>query len=453
MTDKVQAVNTREIALKVLNDINQNGNFSHTVMNKTLNQYQSLSKQDRAFITRICEGTLERMITLDYVINKYSKIKVNKMKPYIRNLLRMSLYQIEYMSQVPDSAVCNEAVKLVKSKGFASLSGFVNGVLRNIIRDKENITYPLEEDRVNYLSITYSMPEWILDSWLKEYDYAVVKGMLEAFLKEKETIIRCNTSKITVEDLKEKLEKEEIKIIPGSYIEEALGISNYNYLSQLQSFQEGYFLVQDESSMMVGAAAGVKPGDYVIDVCSAPGGKSLHIADKLNGTGFVDARDVSLYKVGLINENIERTGFKNIKTRVVDALITDKESINKADIVVADLPCSGLGVIGKKPDIKYNMTSEKQKDLVKLQREILTVVQNYVKPGGVLLYSTCTINQDENLGNVLWFIKEFGYTLENLDDYLPKVLKSETKEKGYIQLLPGIHETDGFFVARLRKNQ
>lgn len=453
MTDKVQSVNTREIALKVLCDINQNGNFSHTVMNKTLNQYQNLSKQDRAFITRICEGTLERMITLDYVINKYSKIKVNKMKPYIRNLLRMSLYQIQYMSQVPDSAVCNEAVKLVKSKGFANLSGFVNGVLRTIIREKDAITYPKEDDRVNYLSVTYSMPVWILENWLKEYDYAIVKGILEAFLREKETTIRCNTSKITTEELKTFLEEEKIKVRAGSYNKEALKISDYNYLTSLHSFQAGYFTVQDESSMLVGAASGVNPGDYVIDVCSAPGGKALHIADKLNGTGLVDARDLSLYKVGLIKENIERTGFKNMKASVVDALVTEKESINKADIVVADLPCSGLGVIGKKPDIKYNMTSEKQKDLVKLQREILRVVQSYVKTGGVLLYSTCTINREENIENALWLMNEFGYTLESLDDYLPDILKSEATKKGYIQLIPGVHDTDGFFVARLRKNQ
>ncbi len=204
--------------------------------------------------------------------------------------------------------------------------------------------------------------------------------------------------------------------------------------------------------MLVGTVAGVNAGDYVIDVCSAPGGKALHIADKLKGTGVVDARDLTLYKVGLINENIERTGYTNIKASVSDALLLDRDSIHKADVVVADLPCSGLGVIGKKPDIKYNMTRKKQQDLVKLQREILKVVHSYVKSGGVLLYSTCTIHKEENIGNVMWLVKEFGYTLESLDDYLPDVLKSETTKKGYIQLIPGLHETDGFFVARLRKN-
>lgn len=452
MTDKVQSVNTREIALKVLNDINQNGNFSHTVMNKTLNQYQSLSKQDRAFITRICEGTLERMITLDYMINMYSNIKVNKMKPYIRNLLRMSLYQIEYMSQVPSSAACNEAVKLVKKKGFANLSGFVNGVLRNLIRERENMVFPKEEQKVKYLSITYSMPEWIIEQWLTQYDYSTVKGMVEAFLKEKETSIRCNTSKISVENLKEQLEKQQITVNDGNYLKEALRISNYNYLNQLETFQKGCFFVQDESSMLVGNIAGVSQGDYVIDVCAAPGGKSLHIADKLLGTGVVDARDLTDYKVSLIKENIERSGYQNMLAKVQDALVIDENSIKKADVVIADVPCSGLGVIGKKPDIKYNMTIEKQQQLVKLQREILMVVNEYVKEKGVLIYSTCTINENENIGNVMWFIKKYGYTLENINPYLPESLHSDSTKNGYIQMIPGIHHTDGFFVARLRKN-
>lgn len=451
MTDKTQSVNTRKIALNILNDVNQKGNFSHTVLNKTLNEHQSLSKQDRAFISRLVEGTLERMITLDYMINSFSKIKVNKMKPYIRNLLRMSVYQLEYMS-VPPSAVCNEAVKLVKSKGFSNLSGFVNGVLRNLIREKANIVYP-PDNTLAYLSVTYSMPEWILEKWLKVYDYDTVKGILEAFLKEKETTIRCNTSKISVTELKDLLEKEGITVTDGNYLEEALKISNYNYLSHLESFQKGYYTVQDESSMLVGRAAGVKEGDYCIDVCAAPGGKSLHIADRLAGSGYVESRDLTQYKVDLIEDNIRRCGFTNIKAKVFNALTHDRDSIARADIVIADLPCSGLGVIGKKPDIKYNMTDKQQKDLVELQRQILTVVKDYVKENGILIYSTCTINEEENIKNVTWFMEEYGFHLENIDPYIPISLQNETTKKGYIQLIPGKHNTDGFFVARLRKNQ
>ncbi|WMJ88485.1 16S rRNA (cytosine(967)-C(5))-methyltransferase RsmB [Anaerocolumna sp. MB42-C2] len=452
MTDKKEQISAREIALGILMDIVQNSNFSHTVMSRTLNQYQYLEKQDRAFITRLCEGTIERMLTLDYILNQYSSVKVNKMKPLIRNLLRMSLYQVKYMDQIPDSAACNEAVKLAKKRGFGNLSGFVNGVLRNIVRDTKKVSFPNEEtEKEFFLSVVYSVPEWLVKHFLSQYDYTLVKSMLEASFQDKKTIIRCNTDKITVEDLTVLLKQNKVTVEPGTYLPYALKIWDYNFLGQLNAFKKGYFQVQDESSMLVGAVSGVRSGDYIIDVCAAPGGKSLHLAELLKSSGHVDSRDVSEAKVNLINENILRNGYTNIKAYVTDALILDEESIEKADIVIADLPCSGLGVISKKPDIKYNMTREKQKNLVKLQRDILTVVQQYVKKGGTLLYSTCTVNIEENLENVRWFTEHFDYRMESIDEFLPSSLLCDTSKEGYIQLLPGIHNTDGFFIAKLRR--
>lgn len=453
MTDKKENVNAREIALTVLMDITEKGNFSHATINQTLNRYQYLNKQDRAFITRICEGTLERLITLDYILNQYSNVKVKKMKPFIRNLLRMSLYQIKYMDQIPDSAACNEAVKLAKKRGFSSLSGFVNGILRNIIRNPETVVFPEEKrEEIKYLSVAYSVPEWFVEQTISQYGYEGTKSFFESVLKDKRTTtIRCNTNKIAPKELKKILEESQITVEEGTYLPYALKISNYDYLSHMDSFKKGYFLIQDESSMLVGAVSGVKEGDRVIDVCAAPGGKSLHMAELLKSTGQVDARDLSESKVTFIRENINRLGYDNITARVFDALILDNESVEKADIVIADLPCSGLGVIGKKPDIKYNMTPEKQKELVKLQREILSVVHQYVKKGGILLYSTCTINKEENIENVLWFTKHYNFRLESLNEFLPPSLLNETTRDGFIQLLPGIHDTDGFFIARLRR--
>jgi 16S rRNA (cytosine967-C5)-methyltransferase len=443
---------TREIALDILIDITENSSFSHMVINRALGQYQQLEKQDRAFITRICEGTIERLITIDYVINLYSSVKVNKMKPFIRNLLRMSVYQIKYMESIPDSAACNEAVKLAKKRGFTSLSGFVNGVLRNIIRNPEKIVFPDElKEPMHYLSVVYSTPEWLVKDWLKQFDYNIVKNMLEASFQDKPTTIRCNLNQITVNDLQDELVKSGVTVNKGAYLPYALQISGYNYLNDLETFKKGNFQIQDESSMLVGQISGVKNGDNIIDVCAAPGGKSLHIAEKLNGTGHVDARDVSDLKINLIRENINRLKFTNISVKVHDALVLDEGAIEKADVVIADLPCSGLGVIGKKPDIKYNMTKVKQQELVKLQRDILTVVQQYVKQKGILLYSTCTVNQEENLDNVRWFIKNFNFELESIEDYLPESLRNETTKEGYLQLIPEIHHTDGFFIARLRK--
>jgi len=356
------------------------------------------------------------------------------------------------MDQVPDSAVCNEAVKLAKKRGFQSLSGFVNGILRNIIRNPEKVSFPKEEkDPVSFLSLNYSMPDWIIKDWLKQYDVHTVKGILETTLKDKRTTIRCNLNKMSPNELAKMLEHDGIFVESGAYLPYAFRIGNYNYLNDLDAFNKGYFQVQDESSMLVGAVSGIKEGDVVIDVCAAPGGKSLHAADMLHSTGHVSSRDVSDYKVNFIVDNIKRLGYTNITAKVQDALILDEESIEKADVLLADLPCSGLGIIGKKPDIKYNVTKEIQKELVHLQRDILEVVHQYVKKGGTFIYSTCTINPEENIENVRWFMKQYHFKAESLNPYLPEILWSDTTKEGYLQLIPGIHQCDGFFIARLRR--
>lgn len=443
----------RELALDILMEILEAGDFSHTLLNNTLKAHPSLSKQDKGFITRLVEGTTERLITLDYILNGCSKTRVEKMKPLIRNLLRMSVYQLKYMDQVPDSAVCNEAVKLAGKRGFKGLSGFVNGILRNIARDAKESLSLEGEDRIKSLSITYSTPTWIIEKWLEEYNLETVKSMLAAqFEEQKYTTVRINLSRNSKEELARLLKEEGVRTEEGNYLSCALKIQGFEGLDSLKSFREGRFTVQDESSMLIGLIAGLKEKDYVIDVCGAPGGKALHAAELLNGTGMVETRDVTDSKVALIQENIQRMGLTNIRAIRMDARVTDVNSLGKADVVIADLPCSGLGVIGKKPDIKYNMTKEKQEDLVALQREILTAARDYVKDNGVLIYSTCTVNREENLGNVEWFTKNFPFHLESISEYLPGNLPCETKEEGYLQMIPGVQVSDGFFMARLRRD-
>ena len=253
--------------------------------------------------------------------------------------------------------------------------------------------------------------------------------------------------------MKKKLEAEGVTVTQHPYLEYALEISGYDYLGDLESFEDGDFQVQDLSSMLVAEIAAPKEGDYVIDVCAAPGGKSLHIADKLHGTGHVEARDLTDYKVDLIWDNIERSQMKNVEAVRHDALVYDEDSEEKADIVIADLPCSGLGVIGKKADIKYKMTEETQRELAKLQKNILQIVHRYVKPGGTLVYSTCTINEEENMENVRWFLQQNPeFESVSVEPVLCEELKKSVKE-GCLQLLPGIHESDGFFIAAFRKNK
>lgn len=443
---------SRELILGILLEVTRDGQYSHIALSNVLSKYQYLDKKERAFITRVTEGTLEHMIEIDYIINQFSKVKVNKMKPVIRCIIRSAVYQLKYMDFVPDAAVCNEAVKLAEKKGFRTLKGFVNGVLRNIARNLDNITYPDKTDYINFWSIKYSMPIWILEQWLACYDKETVEKMLGDFLKEKPTTIRCNLNIMSKEELKQSLEKEGVHVENHPYLPYALWISSYDYLADLESFREGAFYVQDISSMLVAHIADPKENDVVIDVCAAPGGKSLHIAELLHGSGHVEARDLTDYKVGLIQENIFRSGAQNIEAMKWDATVLDEASVEKADIVVADLPCSGLGVLGKKTDLKYKMTQDTQKELVLLQREILSKVQSYVKPDGTLIYSTCTIHAGENMENVHWFLKEYPqFELVQIADCLCGELKESVQEEGCLQLLPGIHKSDGFFIAKFRK--
>lgn len=447
-----KAINEREIVLEVLLEITEHGMYSHIVLRDVLNKYQYLEKKERSFITRVTEGTLEHMMEIDYILDQFSKVKVKKMKPVIRNIMRSAVYQMKYMDSVPVSAACNEAVKLAVRKGFGSLRGFVNGVLRNVARNLNQIEYPTEP--LKRLSIQYSMPEWILNLWLKAYDSDIVEQMLQAFQRETPLTIRCNLRMVTPKQLKEHLEAEGVTVKVHPYLEYAFHISGFDYLGDLESFQNGEFSVQDISSMLVSELAGPKEGDYVIDVCAAPGGKSLHMAEKLNGSGHVEARDLTEYKVGLIQENIERTGLSNVEAVQQDALIFDETSVGKADIVLADLPCSGLGVLAKKTDLKYKATKEGADSLAKLQREMLKNVQAYVKDEGKLVYSTCTINPAENMDNVHWFLNEYPeFELIDIHGSLCEELQKDVKENGCIQLLPGVHQSDGFFLACMKKRK
>lgn len=429
------SVNERELVLDMLLQITRDGEYSHIVIKNVLDKYQYLDKRERAFITRVVNGTLERMIEIDYIINQFSKVKVNKMKPLIRTILRSSVYQMKYMDSVPDSAICNEAVKLAGKRGFVNLKGFVNGVLRNISRNLDKINYPDEKDKVSYLSVKYSLPEWLVKQWLNVYDEETVKTIGSAFLEEKPLTVRFNEHKIKKADLIEILKKEGVTVGEVPEITCALYLSGYDHLSALPSFCKGLYQVQDLSSMQVALWAEVKEGDQVLDVCAAPGGKSIHIAELLNGTGHVEARDLTEYKVDLIRDNIERSGLTNIEAVCQDATVYDPDKKESADIVIADLPCSGLGVLGKKPDLRYKMNEKTEAELVGLQRKILSVVKDYVKPGGKLLYSTCTIHREENEGNVEWFLKEY-----------PKF--ELVKDK---QMIPGKDAGDGFYVAIFKR--
>ena len=449
-----KTVNIREVSLEALLEILEKKAMSHLVTAQALKKYQYLDKQDRAFFSRLTEGTLERLITLDYVLEQFSSVPVKKMKPVIRTILRMGAYQLLYMDSVPDSAACNESVRLAERKGFRSLKGFVNGVLRSIAREKDKV---LDETAMS-LSVRYSTPEWIVEKWISCYGNETAERMLKASFEEKKTTVRCNLNRATKEEIIAMLEQEQVKVEECRYPSYALALSEYDYLEGLTAFVQGYISVQDISSMMVAEAAAVQKNDRVLDVCAAPGGKSTHLAEKLKGTGLVEARDLTEYKTELIEQNIVRTGLENIRTRVWDAREFDTEWEQKADVVLADLPCSGLGVIGRKNDLKYRITEDDCRELAKLQRQILDTVSRYVRPGGTLIYSTCTVNPGENQENVKWLTEHLPFETESLLPYLPDLLKADMTEKakkeaenGSMTFLQGVYPTDGFFLARLKR--
>lgn len=451
MSKQTSTVNVRELAMQAIIMVLEEKKNSSEVISGVLDKYQYLPKQDRAFFTRLCEGTVERAIELDYVVNQFSKTRTKKMKPVIRTILRMGTYQILYMTQVPDSAACNESVKLAQKKGFHTLKGFVNGILRNIARNKEHLSYPDKtEDFLSYLNVTYSMPMWILEKWNSQLSHEELETMLSYFADESKTTIRVNTDKIAKEVYWKQLEEAGVTVKQGCYYENALEISGYNTIWSLPGYEEGHFTVQDQSSMLAVLCAGIEKGMNVIDVCGAPGGKTMFAASLL-GEGHITSCDVSDYKVSRIMENVDRLGLTNVDAKVWDATKPNEEWIGKMDVVLADVPCSGLGVVGKKPDIKYNCSQEGINSLRSIQRDILTNVAQYVKPGGVLLFSTCTVTEEENIENVNWFQENFEFERESLVPYLPEELSRTTAKEGYLKLLPGIHQTDGFFIARFRK--
>lgn len=442
----------RETALRILYDINQKGAYSNISINKYLDK-NDLRNIDRGFITELVYGTVKWKLSLDWVIQQFSRVKFKKISPWILNIMRLGAYQLLYMDRVPASAACNESVKLAKKYGHRASSGFVNGVLRSINRSREDIKYPdKNKEYVKYLSIKYSHPEWMVRKFLDLYGEEFTESLLKSNNEIPDFTVRVNTLKICRDELIKALNQEGMKAVYGKYVEEAVIIENPRPLSEMEAFKKGYLQVQDESSMIVAKILDPSPGEYIVDVCSAPGGKATHIAQIMKNQGTVIARDIHEHKIKLISDSAERLGISIIKAELFDAREIDSRLIEKADRVLVDAPCTGLGIIRRKPDIKWAKNIVDTKEITRLQEEILKASSKYVKPGGVLVYSTCTILPEENEHIISKFVdSDSSFQLEDVSLSLTKsLLKSHTKE-GYLKLFPNKDNTDGFFVAKMRK--
>lgn len=444
------AENPRAVVLDILIEVLEHGGFSHQTIYRLLNE-EGFTSKERAFAVRLARGTIENALLLDDCIDQVSKTPVRKMKPLVRDVLREAVYQIRFMDNVPDSAAVNEAVKLMRKRGLSQLSGFVNGVLRGYLRARDAGKEP--QPRTD--EARYSTPQWILDLWQESYP-SEMKSILEGLNQKPDLTIAVNTRKISAEDLISRLREEgveaelleteqvEAELLeteqvcrvtgqPGTKSEGAGGrqksssldkirLNSSVDLERLSEFKEGLFYVQDLSSMLPAEAVmgnlsqaddqgAYKQADgqaplTVIDLCSAPGGKSINMSLLLGENAIIISRDQSEEKIGKIRENAARLGIPNIHPQVWDGTKTDPDMIGKADVILADLPCSGLGVFNRKPDIKYRVNEKDLQELQNLQREILTASLPYLKDGGLLVYSTCTVNPGENQENRDWILRK-----------------------------------------------
>ena len=437
---------SREAAVFILSDIIENGAYANIVLRKTLSQ-TSLLPQDRAFVTELVNETLRNLLFIDNVLNHFSKVPVLKMKPFIRNLLRVSVCQLRNMDKIPESAAVNEAVILAKAAGFAGLSGFVNGVLRAIARQKLSPALPCPGSP-DYLSWRYSYPSWLADTlvkWLGREEALVF--CQNSHLPPPVTIF-ANTCIITIDALAKRLQAEGVKCAP--FGNDFLILRYTGDISKLAAFRDGLFFVMDPGAIWAVKALSPAPGQTILDLCAAPGGKSFAIACYMGNTGHVRAFDIHQHRVNLIQESVKRLGLFCISPEAKDATVYDPSLNASADMVLLDVPCSGFGTIRKRPEVKYNRQASDIKTLAEKQRQMLSIGARYVKPGGLLVYSTCTISREENIDNILWFLRHHPFEMQQ---FIPPQSANMhfITENNCIQILSG-PTNDGFFIAAMVKN-
>lgn len=393
----------RELVVKALYQMEEQGTYSNQALKEVL-QNPALSEIDRGFATELLMGVVRNRLKLDYIIRRFSKIRMKKLSPWILQILRLGVYQLIAMEKVPVSAACNEAVKLAGRYGNNGSKGFVNGVLRSVAREKDKIEYP--QDPIEGLSVVYSCPPWLTEKLVAQYGVDVCERILEASHRQYPVTVRGNATRITREGLLERLIGEGIQAELPQEDGCWLKITGPIRIQESLAYQEGLYTIQNRSSMRAVELLDPKPGECVLDLCAAPGGKTTYIAERMENKGAVYAFDIYPHKIRLIEKSAERLGLSIVTAKVQDGATFASQWAEKADRVLADVPCSGIGVIHKKPDIKWQRKPEDLIQLCRMQQKILQNAAGYVKQGGVLVYSTCTILQEENQDQIQAFLKK-----------------------------------------------
>jgi 16S rRNA (cytosine967-C5)-methyltransferase len=427
----------REVALDVLIRIEQDHSYSNLLLNQML-QKADLDKQDAGLATEIVYGTIQRLHTIDYFLKRFVSKGLAKLDPWVRSLLRLSYYQMVYLDRVPDHAIVNEAVNLAKKRGHSGISGMVNGVLRNVIRQKDSLQLPAGLARVERIALTHSHPEWMVKRWIQQFGEARTEQICEANNKPPHVSIRTNTIKLTRNNLVALLNDAGLEALPSQLASAGIVVKGGGNMALTPWYAEGLFSIQDESSMLVAETIGAHPGEKILDCCAAPGGKTTHIAETMKDQGEIWACDIHEHKQDLIREQAMRLGLASIRTLVSDARdLQGHFAAGSFDRILLDAPCSGLGVIRRKPDMKWSKREQDLDEVCLIQKELLEKIHPLLRKGGVLVYSTCTMEVNENEGMVRAF-------LENHPEF-------EWDQPKPVEILPYEHMSDGFFIARLRK--
>lgn len=442
-----QTNNVREVALQTLITVEKDHSYSNLLLNNMIKKYQ-LNRKDIGLLTEIVYGTIQRRDTLDYYLNPFLKKKPDK---WVQILLRLTLYQIVFLDRIPERAAIFEAVEIAKRRGHKGIASMVNGVLRSIQRSG---VPSLDEirDPIKRLATRTSHPEWLIKRWVNQIGFEETEKMCVINSEPPTQTARVNTTIISKDELLQELTNEGFEVISGDIVKDSIKSIKGN-LANSESFRKGYLTIQDESSMLVAKSLGPDSGDKVLDSCAAPGGKTTHIAELLNNTGQVISLDLHHHKVKLINEQVTRLQLTNVEAFALDSRkVQEHFQAGSFDKILVDAPCSGLGVIRRKPDIKYTKTEQDIKKLAQIQGEILDAVAPLLKRGGRLVYSTCTIDCEENLDTIESFLhRNNGFAIDpTLQSRFPDCVKPYCKD-GQVQLLPHYFGTDGFFIASLMK--
>lgn len=440
-------MNSRSVAIEILNRVLNEGAYSNIALSNELNKCE-LNDKDKALVTEIVYGTLRRKKTLDTIIASFVKdIKI--MDKTILNILRVAIYQMRFLDKVPGYAACNEAVEEAK-KVSEDDSKLVNGILRNYVKKEDNLGIKFQ-NRIYELAYNYSFQPWMIRMLIKQYGEEKTIQIMDGLNQTPSVTVRVNSLKADFDEVFDKLEELGYEVEEGDIAPEAITIRGGSSLDKNMLFEEGKITVQDESAMLVAPLLDLQDGEIVLDLCSAPGGKTTHISEILNNTGKVYAFDLHESKLNLVKENCERLGITNVELNQMDATKLDSKYVAMADKVLIDVPCSGLGIARRKPEIKWNKTREELKELVQVQRRIMENAWEYLRKGGTMVYSTCTLNIEENEENIRWFLdKHRDCEIERV--FVGRGNNLKYSLEGMLTIMPNEY-MDGFFMAKLTKRK